>query len=203
MDKTEVIQFFNMRASSWDRHIIRNEGVIAAILDYGGIKAGVDVLDVACGTGVLFPDYLKRHVASLTGIDISAEMVKYAQGKFPNVNVICGDAETAVFTQKFDCVMIYNAFPHFSNPCNLIQILEACLKDGGRLTIAHGMSREEVNQHHHNKAENVSLELMHEEELAALLAPWFIVDTKISDDEKYIVSGTRKRSALDDQLYIS
>jgi hypothetical protein len=33
---------------------------------------------------------------------------------------------------------------------------------------------------------------MHEDDLAALFAPYCEVDVKISDDEKYIVSGTRR-----------
>ena len=48
------------------------------ILDNGGIKEDIHVLDVACGTGVLFPDYLKRKVASVTGVDISQKMAKIA-----------------------------------------------------------------------------------------------------------------------------
>lgn len=51
--------------------MIRNEPVIRTILDNAGIRAGVDVLDVACGTGVLFPDYLARDVHSVTGVDIA------------------------------------------------------------------------------------------------------------------------------------
>ncbi len=111
MEKKDVISFFDNCAPWWDQDIIRNEGNIAAILDNSGVKAGVHVLDVACGTGVLFPDYLKREVASVTGIDISPEMAKIAASKFPQVNVICGDVETQEFSQKFDVVMVYNASP--------------------------------------------------------------------------------------------
>lgn len=38
------------------------------------------LLDVACGTGVLFPDYLARG-ASVTGIDISPEMARHRGGE--------------------------------------------------------------------------------------------------------------------------
>lgn len=37
----------------------------------------MDVLDIACGTGVLFPDYLKRGEESLTAFGLSPEMTKF------------------------------------------------------------------------------------------------------------------------------
>ena len=78
MKKSDVIEFFDRCAPFWDEDMVRNETVIAEILDYGGICPGVDVLDVACGTGVLFPDYIKRNVNDLTGIDISPAMISIA-----------------------------------------------------------------------------------------------------------------------------
>ena len=55
MNKSDVIEFFDRCAPFWDEEMVRNETVIAEILDCGGIRPGRDVLDVACGTGVLFP----------------------------------------------------------------------------------------------------------------------------------------------------
>ena len=76
-------------------------------------------------------------------------------------------------------------------PEKLIAALTAKLKYGGRLTIAHGMSRESLNRHHSGAASKVSVELMHEDDLAELMLRFVAVDVKLSDDEKYIVSGTR------------
>ena len=190
MNKQDIIEFFDNCASWWDADMIRNEEVIATILDKGGITAGIDVLDVACGTGVLFPDYFGRKVRSVTGIDISPEMAKLAAAKFPAAKVICGDVETAEFDKTFDAVMVYNAFPHFPDPENLIRTLARHVKPGGRLSIAHGMSRAALIQHH-ERASKVSIDLLEAQELAALLAPWFQVDVLISDDRMYQVSGLR------------
>ena len=192
MEQQDVIRFFDRCAPSWDAALVRNETVISAILDNAGICAGVDVLDVACGTGVLFPDYLVRGVASLTAIDISPEMAKLAQQKFPQVKVLCGDAEQTDFGRCFDAVMIYNAFPHFPEPARLIERLAKWVKPGGRLSVAHGMSREKLMQHHAGSASRVSIDLLEAHELAQLLAPWFDVDVMISDDTMYQVCG-RKR----------
>lgn len=192
MEQQEVIRFFDRCAPSWDVGLVRNEAVISAILDNAGVKAGVDVLDVACGTGVLFPDYLHRGVASLTAVDIAPEMAKIARQKFPQVKVLCGDVEQTVFDQCFDVIMIYNAFPHFPDPARLIGCLARWVKPGGRLSVAHGMSREKLLHHHSGTASRVSVDLLEENELAALFAPYFDVDTVISDERMYQVAG-RKR----------
>ena len=196
MEKKEIAEFFDHCAPWWDADMIRNEVIIATILDNCGIDCGMDVLDVACGTGVLFPDYLKRGVESVTGIDISPEMAKIAASKFPEVQVICGDVEETKFDKQFDAVMVYNAFPHFPEPARLIEALARVVKPGGRLSIAHSMSRAQLRQHHSGKASKVSIDLIHEKELAALVAPFFDVDVIISNDRMYQVAGTRREGEI-------
>lgn len=191
MNKQDIISFFDRLASGWDADMIRNDDIINLILDAGNVTDGVDVLDVACGTGVLFPDYLNRNVGSLTGIDISSEMVKIAREKFPQVEVRCGDVEEEEFDKKFDCIMVYNAFPHFPEPAHLIQVLAGLLKPGGTLTVAHGMSRAQIDHHHEGKASKVSMGLMHEDQLAGIFSEHLNVTTKISNDRMYMVCGTK------------
>lgn len=191
MNKQDIISFFDKCAPGWDADLIRNDDVIEKILNNGGIEKGLSVLDVACGTGVLFPDYIKRGVV-VTGIDVSYEMVKIAKKKFPAINVICGDVEEFSFAEKFDAVMVYNAFPHFPNPERLIEKLSKLLRKGGKLSVAHGMSRENLLKHHSGKASKVSLPLPDEKTLAELFEPFFKVDIMISDSEMYQVSGVKK-----------
>ena len=192
MEKKDIAEFFDRCAPWWDADMIRHENIISAILDNGGIREGIHVLDVACGTGVLFPDYLKRGVASVTGIDISPEMAKIAASKFPEVNVICGDVENTEFDRQFDAIMVYNAFPHFSDPAKLISVLAKLVKPGGRLSVAHGMSRAALTSHHAGRASKVSIDLLHEKDLAALFEPYFEVEVIISNDRMYQVTGVRR-----------
>ncbi len=192
MDKQDVINFFDNLADGWDAEQIPKAEIIEKILDNGGVEPHKYILDIACGTGTLFPFYFKRAVKSVTGIDISPQMVKIAKGKFPATEIICGDAEEYHFGKKFDVIMIYNAFPHFSNPEKLIKHLAGYLNDGGRLTVAHSMSREEIQSRHEKRAAKVSLELPTAEELSESLKPYFNIDIIISDNEMYQVSGTKK-----------
>ncbi len=192
MEKRDIINFFDNLAEGWDAEQIPKDAIIGKILDKAHVTEDKDILDIACGTGTLFPFYLKRNVNSITGIDISPKMVKIAKGKFPETEIFCGDAEEYLFDKKFDVIMVYNAFPHFSNPEKLIENLAGLLKDNGRISIAHSMSRAEIQSRHKKRAANVSLELPTAEVLAEMLRPYFDIDVIISDDEMYQVSGIKK-----------
>ncbi len=198
MNKSDVIAFFDSYAPQWDADQVDKTPIINRILDNAGVKSGQHVLDVACGTGVLFPYYLERGVASVTGVDISHEMAKLAQQKhkdIENIRVICGDVEETQFDRKFDAVMVYNAFPHFPDPERLIRVLAQLVEDGGSVTVAHGASRETIDNHHSGAASKVSNGLMQAQELQELFKPYFDVDVVISNQEMYQVTGRKKADA--------
>ena len=199
MEKQDIIEFFDRCAPSWDAELVKNDAIIGRILDNTEVGADMDVLDVACGTGVMFDYYLERGVSSVTGIDISPEMAKIAAEKYasqPKVRVICGDVEEYSFDRKFDRIVVYNAFPHFPYPKRLIKILAKLLKEDGRLTIAHGMSREAIDNHHSGSASKVSNGLMSAESLKRIFDAHFDVEVVISNRHMYQVSGV-KRDVLD------
>jgi len=195
MEKKDVIAFFDRCAPTWDADMIKSDVKIGKILDNAEVDAGMDVLDVACGTGVMFDYYLERGVSSVTGIDISPEMAKIAAGKYakePRVQVICGDVEEYSFHRKFDRIVVYNAFPHFPYPKRLIKTLAGLLKEDGRLTVAHGMSREAIDGHHSGAASKVSNGLMTAESLKRIFDAHFDVEVVISNRHMYQVSGVKR-----------
>lgn len=195
MDKKDVIEFFDRCAPTWDAGMIKSDAIIGTILDNAEVGAGIEVLDVACGTGVIFDYYLQRGVASVTGIDISPEMARIAGEKYAaesRITVVCGDVEEYSFGQKFDRIVVYNAFPHFPNPKRLIKTLAGLLKEGGRLTIAHGMSREAIDGHHKGAASKVSNGLMAADSLKKLFDAHFEVEIMITNSRMYQVSGVKR-----------
>ena len=195
MEKKDVIDFFDRLAPGWDAGMIKSDEKISLILDNAEVGEGMDILDVACGTGVMFPYYLERNVGSVTGIDISPEMAKICAAKFADqktIHVICGDVEEYAFDRKFDRIVVYNAFPHFPNPKRLIATLADLLKEGGRLTIAHGQSREAIDGHHHGPASKVSNGLMRADSLKDLFDPLFEVEIMVSNSRMYQVSGFKR-----------
>lgn len=199
MNKEDVIAFFDRCAPTWDAEMVKSNTIINTILDNAEVGTGQAILDVACGTGVMFPYYLDRGVSSVTGIDISPEMAKIAAGKFSGesrVRVLCADVEEAAFDRKFDRIVVYNAFPHFPDPRRLIATLAGLLKESGRLTIAHGMSREAIDNHHSGSASKVSNGLMSAEDLKRLFAPHFQVEVMIESPRMYQVSGIKQGSLI-------
>ena len=195
MEKKDIIEFFDRCAPTWDAEMIKSDVKIGKILDNAEVGAGMDILDVACGTGVMFEYYLQRDVASVTGIDIAPEMAKIASEKYahePKIQVICGDVEEFNFDRKFDRIVVYNAFPHFPYPKRLIKTLSKLLKEDGRLTVAHGMSREAIDGHHSGSASKVSNGLMSAESLKKIFDAHFEVEVVISNRHMYQVSGVKR-----------
>lgn len=195
MNKKDVIKFFDSLAPSWDADMVKSDEIIGKILENAKFKAGQRVLDVACGTGVMFDYYLSGGAKSVTGIDISPKMAEVARDKYnldPRVKVICADVTEYEFSEKFDLIVVYNAFPHFPDREKLIKVLAGLLETGGRLTIAHGESREKIDRRHAGGASKVSLGLIPAGDLALLFEPYFKVETVISDEFMYQVSGQIK-----------
>lgn len=193
IDTETIRSFFDDCAPTWDQTALHNTPLISQILDHAGITAGQDILDVACGTGILFPDYESRQVRSLTAIDLSPEMARRAARKCPTAQVLCGDAATLDFGRTFDAIMIYNAFPHFPQPEQLLKNLKKFLRPGGTLTVAHGMSREHIQLHHASHASAVSVELPSIEALSRLFSQYFTVEFSISNEDMYEVVGRNPR----------
>ena len=193
--KQNVKEFFDQYAPTWDAEMIKDDRKIDLILDNAAVREGKNILDVACGTGVLIPYYLKRKVASVTAIDISPKMCGICADKFScdeRVKVICGDAETEEFGKLFDCIVVYNAFPHFPDPEGLISRLASLLNPRGILTVAHGMSREKIDRHHSGSASTISNGLMTAEELSDLFRKYLSLRLAISNDMMYQVVGVKR-----------
>lgn len=193
MKNQDIIAFFDRWAPDWDADMIRDDRKIGFILDAAHVIPGARVLDVACGTGVLFPDYIARGAAHVTAVDISPEMARIAAQKAEGmpIDVFCCDAQLLSLPGPYDCCVIYNAFPHFTNPDALIAHLAAQLVPGGTLCIAHGMSLAALHQHH-ERARSVSRDMFTAEALSEMLAPYFDVETAVSDEEKFVVTGRRR-----------
>ena len=192
--KSEVRPFFDKLADSWDAMECIPPARINTILDNAGSFEGTNVLDVACGTGVLFPYYKSRNAHHVTAVDISGKMLDIARRKTdgdPLFTLICDDVENLTFDHTFDRIVVYNAFPHFEDAERLISRLSALLSPGGTFTVAHGLSRAQLLKPHSGSACNVSNPLPEAEDLAKIFAKYLTVSTVISNDEMYQVVGKK------------
>ena len=194
MDKNKIKEFFNNWASRWDDDMIKNDVIMNIILDNAKVSEGKNILDVACGTGVMIDYYLERKVNSVTGVDFSEKMCEIASEKYHNnnkVKIICEDIEKYTSDIKYDAIIVYNSFPHFSSAEGLISHLSNLLKKDGILTIAHGMSRDVINSHHSNVSMDIKTDLLEAQELADVFSKYLEVTTIISNENMYQVAGRK------------
>lgn len=203
LNTSEIISYFDDKAPDWDACNKARPEKIQKILDLAQIHAGMRVLDVACGTGILFPYYLSREVTQIEGVDISQKMIERAREKFsdPRIKLQTLDIEKATFKNQFERVMVFNALPHFKSPGQVIESLSRFTKIGGRLTIAHDMGREALNTVHYKKARSVSVGLISETELIHILSPYYQVDVSLCDAHLYVISGIKTNNTLPSYSY--
>lgn len=188
MNRKEVKDFFNKYAEKWDNNMVCDNKKVETIFNHANIKENIDVLDVGCGTGVLFDYYLKKKVKSVKAIDISEEMIKIAKNKYinSNINIECIDAYK-FNTGKYDAIMMYDCFPHFDNQELIIKHLSTLLNKDGYLTVAHSMSREKLKEHHKN-IKNISLDPIHEIELEKIMNKYGTVTSIISNKDMFLLT---------------
>jgi SAM-dependent methyltransferase len=99
------------------------------------ISSGVELLDVACGTGS-HAEILKDNF-KVTGVDINKDMLKIARNKIPEAHFIIGNMKNLNLESKFDAVIcIFSAIHYNKNYVELENTLNNFhnhLKDGGVL----------------------------------------------------------------------
>ena len=141
-EKQSVAAYFDRLAAGWDEANTYSDKTISQILDLADIRPGVHVLDVGCGTGARFPDYLCRGASSVTGVDLSG-MITQAEKKFrqPEIHLIRADILACRFDHPFDRCLVLNTLPHFTNPDPLLRRLAGCVRPGGRITLGQCMGK--------------------------------------------------------------
>lgn len=148
-------EFFNSHAGRWDDICRHDADKITHILDYIGLAEGDTVLDVGTGTGILVP-YLVERVGpsgTIVAVDIAEGMLAVAKSRHKqrNLSFIHSDIlDAPLAKERYDHVICFSVFPHFSDKGNAVNILGSYLKAGGRLTICHSRNREAVNSFHRN-----------------------------------------------------
>ena len=106
------------------------------LLDAVGCVAGLQVLDVACGSG-----YISSLAASIgaapIGVDFSAGMVVQSRAQYPLISFAEADAESLPFRDgSFDRVVIGFGVHHFPNPPLAIAEAHRVLRAGGRVAFS-------------------------------------------------------------------
>ena len=105
------------------------------------LKNGHTVLDVACGTGDVGIEILKKYKMNLINIDLSKNMLSFAEKKYTKKNIhgiqfIQGDAEELPLKDtSVDYLSIAYGFRNISNYEKALEEFYRVLKPGGTLGI--------------------------------------------------------------------
>ena len=160
-NQLEMKQFFDEKAKTWDLKqkddSLRNE-LISSL----PIKEKDLVLDLACGTGIVSNLLYKKTNRQIIGLDISSEMIKRAKEKYSEeiAKYFIGDFYDFKFEEQFECIVVFDAYPHFTNKERFLNACRSSLKKDGYLCIVHDLGREELASHHAGKVMHYSLDLL-------------------------------------------
>lgn len=107
---------------------------IEPLLDAAGVKPGIKVVDIASGPGYVAAAAVRRG-ASVTGVDFSGSMIRWARERYPDIEFREGDAEQLPLDDNlFDAAVMNFGILHLARPD--LALTEACrvLCRGGRFS---------------------------------------------------------------------
>jgi len=150
-----VRDYFDRMAGGWDRVVHGDElgRRLVALVARFAIPSGGWVLDVGTGTGILHP-YLLAAVGEsgrVLAFDFSRPMLAEALKKSRPDNLTCFQADVTAIPLPdgiCDCVACFAAFPHFDRKQLAVNEMARVTKRGGRVVVAHLMSRRQIARHH-------------------------------------------------------
>lgn len=197
MDNEKIKSYFNEQAEFWDETVQVYRQKRTQIVRMLQIQKGHKVLDIACGTGVLFEEMLAYMPRCIVGVDISEEMIKKAQSNHTDERIrLVADNFLTCDLSGFDRAVLFNAYPHFKEKASLARKISETLKTGGRFVFAHHHSRANINRiHKQNKAVDISVALKPAQIEQRWFEPYFKMDVCVDNDDMFVVSGVKTESA--------
>lgn len=154
--KKDIKDFFDKLALTWDKEQNPKSNRISLIKSLP-IKKRDFILDLGCGTGIISKDLYNLSGRTIVGLDISREMIKIAKTKYSSdiVTYINEDFYDYKSYILFDMIVVFNAYPHFTDINEFKKSIDRNLKKGGYLAIVHDDSKENINNYHINLDNNI------------------------------------------------
>jgi SAM-dependent methyltransferase len=108
-------------------------GFVGALLDAARVAAGMQILDLACGPGLVAGAARGRGAVPI-GLDFSAVMIALARAAHPGIRFEEGDAEAVPFPDgSFDAVVANFGIHHVPDPVRALTEARRVLRPGGRM----------------------------------------------------------------------
>jgi len=153
MDPQVLGKKYDKIAHWWQqRHQASQYGVAQVEKALGYAKAGGKALDVGCGAGGRFVRLLKEQDFSVTGLDVSAEMIKLAASQHPQERFFLQDICRWQSDEKFDFIIAWDSIFHLPLAMQKPVLSKLCrlLNKGGVLVYTFGNACGEETDTWHN-----------------------------------------------------
>jgi 2-polyprenyl-3-methyl-5-hydroxy-6-metoxy-1,4-benzoquinol methylase len=109
-------------------------GHVAFISRAAGNRAGIDLLDVGCGSASLL-GLMKQRGFRVMGVDFSPEAAAVAKTE-NGVQVVVGSLQDAAFPgRSFDLVTLFHVMEHVTNPREVLKEVARILRPEGSLVL--------------------------------------------------------------------
>ena len=133
-------QFTRQAAPFSEMHARDDAGIHRLLIETADIGEEDEVLDVACGPGLVACEVAKvaRHV---TGVDLTRAMIEQAEARqrslgLANLTWAVGDAQPLAFPEAaFTRVITRYTFHHFTDPSGVFAEMVRVCRPGGRVTV--------------------------------------------------------------------
>jgi ubiquinone/menaquinone biosynthesis C-methylase UbiE len=193
-------EYYESYADEWDKMFTAEDlEILSFLIDSFNIKQGSKIVDLGCGTGVLF-DLLRRKVGEnglIIGVDFCPKMTNKAKQNFPFETISEVDADVEYLPLKpgiFDSAISFAAFAHFTDPHKVMLEVSRVLKEGGSFHIIHLYSSRELEEYHHKTGGPVANDhLPNRKDMIALFEHGNFENIKITDHPGlYLASAFKK-----------
>jgi SAM-dependent methyltransferase len=148
------VAFFDQQAPRWDQTgpdpvvTLRRLGELEGRL---GLVAGMDLLEVGCGTGQITGWLVERaRPGRVVAWDFSPAMLAEARARGVDADFELRDiCEVGEEARRFDVVLCFQAFPHFRDRVAAMRQMARQLKPSGELVVMHLLGSRQVSAIHH------------------------------------------------------
>jgi predicted TPR repeat methyltransferase len=138
-----LVEHFDALAANFDRHLVGTLGydvpekIGRSLRERVPAGSRLDVLDAGCGTGLCGPE-VRGIAATLTGVDVSGEMVARARERGTYDRLVCGELTSFLMGEPgaFDVVVAADVIIYFGDLAPLAGALAGAIRPGGLLVFS-------------------------------------------------------------------